>query len=72
MRRMGVRNALAGRRWRVRRRCPSDSGAAVLPPCIAVVAVAAAEQPKEGGMGRTLTLALLFGLWYAFNIQFNM
>lgn len=23
-------------------------------------------------MGRTLTLGLLFGLWYLFNIQFNM
>ena len=23
-------------------------------------------------MGKTLTLGLLFGLWYLFNIQFNM
>lgn len=39
----------------------------------AVVAAAAAEQPKEqGGLGRTVTLGLLFGLWYLFNIQFNM
>lgn len=43
------------------------------PPAPAVVAAAAA-QPEEqsGGMGRTLTLALLFGAWYLFNIQFNM
>lgn len=45
--------------------------AASRPP--AVVAAAAAEEPKEqGGIGQTLTLGILFGLWYLFNIQFNM
>ncbi|KAL4443710.1 hypothetical protein ABPG75_011447 [Micractinium tetrahymenae] len=39
----------------------------------AAVVAAAAEEPKEeGGTGRTLTLGLLFGLWYLFNIQFNI
>lgn len=39
----------------------------------ATVAAAAAEQPQDqGGLGRTVTLGLLFGLWYMFNIQFNM
>ncbi|KAL4447200.1 hypothetical protein ABPG77_007233 [Micractinium sp. CCAP 211/92] len=38
----------------------------------AVVAAAAEEGKEEDGMGRTLTLGLLFGLWYLFNIQFNI
>lgn len=48
------------------RRCPFPAPAAVV--------AAAAAQPEEqsGGMGRTVTLALLFGAWYLFNIQFNM
>lgn len=37
------------------------------------MAAAAAEEPKEqGGIGQTLTLGILFGLWYLFNIQFNI
>lgn len=54
------------------------AAAHLLPPCsrcplpAAVVAAAAEEGKEEGGMGRTLTLGLLFGLWYLFNIQFNM
>ena len=32
----------------------------------------AAPAEEEGGTGKTLYLGLLFGLWYLFNIQFNM
>jgi hypothetical protein len=36
------------------------------------LAPAAAPAEEEGGTGKTLYLGFLFGLWYLFNIQFNM
>lgn len=43
------------------------------PSLAAVVAAAAAPEEQQGSsMMKTLTLGLLFGLWYLFNIQFNM
>ena len=36
------------------------------------LAPAAAPAEEEGGKGKTLYLGFLFGLWYLFNIQFNM
>lgn len=44
------------------------------PSRLAAVAAAAASQPEEqqSSLRRTLGLGLLFGLWYLFNIQFNM
>jgi len=33
---------------------------------------AAAEEPKAGGLAETLTVASYFGLWYLFNIAYNI
>lgn len=33
---------------------------------------AADEGEKSGGLGKTVELGLLFGLWYLFNIYFNI
>ncbi|XP_030473142.2 triose phosphate/phosphate translocator, non-green plastid, chloroplastic-like [Syzygium oleosum] len=48
-----------------RRRSRSEVGAASVPE-------AAGDGEKPGGMRKTLELGLLFGLWYLFNIYFNI
>ncbi|KAL5206147.1 hypothetical protein ABZP36_034356 [Zizania latifolia] len=39
---------------------------------VAVAAAAAAGAEEDGGLAKTLQLGVLFGLWYLFNIYFNI